>query len=68
MTKEEKTDIITNVLVEINSKIVPIKELPQKQYEEFLDMMHKLRLGYITILNKQNEQHQHSTECGGDLR
>ena len=50
---EQKTNIITNVLVEINGKIVPIKELPQKQYEEFLEMIHKLRLGYITILNKQ---------------
>jgi hypothetical protein len=45
---------ITNVLVEINNNLVPIKDLPQFEYEAFLEGMHHLRLAYISIKNRSS--------------
>lgn len=39
----------SNVLVEIDGEIIPIRDLPKHEYEEFLNDMHKLRLVYISI-------------------
>lgn len=54
----EKNEIkgrnFTNVFVEIDGKLIPIRELRKIEYEEFLDGMHKLRLAYITIISKRN--------------
>ena len=40
---------ITNVFVEVEGKLIPIKELPKSDYEYFLDKIHALRLAYISI-------------------
>lgn len=40
----------SKIMVEINgSVIVNIRDLPQEQYEAFLDLMHNLRMAYISI-------------------
>ena len=42
----------TNVFVEIDGKPIPIRELPNIEYEEFLEGVHKLRLAYISVIGR----------------
>jgi hypothetical protein len=42
----------SDVLVEIDGQIIPIRDLPKHEYEAFLDDMHKLRLAYISIVGR----------------
>ena len=42
----------TNVFVEIDGKLIPIRELPKIEYEEFLEVMHRLRLAYISVVSR----------------
>ncbi len=42
----------SDVLVEIDGAIIPIRDLPKHEYEAFLDDMHKLRLAYISIVGR----------------
>jgi UDP-3-O-acyl-N-acetylglucosamine deacetylase len=43
---------ITNVLVEIDGKNVPIRDLPREDYEGFLEDMNKLRMAYISVVSR----------------
>jgi hypothetical protein len=48
---EEK--LFTKIMVEIKGGVmVNITDLPKEHYEEFLELMHKLRLAYITITSR----------------
>ena len=42
----------TNVFVEIDGKLIPIREMPKIEYEEFLEGMHRLRLAYISVVGR----------------
>ena len=42
----------SNVMVEIDGEIIPIRDLPKHEYEAFLDDMNKLRLAYIAIVSR----------------
>lgn len=42
---------ITGIFVEVDGKKENIKNLPQDQYEYFLDSVNELRLVYITTMN-----------------
>lgn len=39
----------TKIMVETNGEMVNITQLPKEQYEEFLELMHQLRIGYIAL-------------------
>jgi hypothetical protein len=38
-----------NVYVEYNGKLVNVNTLPKEEYEYFLELMHRVRLAYITL-------------------
>lgn len=42
----------TNVFVEIDGKPIPIRDLPKMEYEEFLEVMHRLRMAYISVVGR----------------
>jgi hypothetical protein len=42
----------SDVLVEIDGQIIPIRDLPKHEYEAFLNDMHKLRLAYISVVGR----------------
>lgn len=40
----------TKIMVEVsNGEMVEIQELPQEQYEGFLELMHRLRTAYMAV-------------------
>jgi len=48
---KEKT--FSRIMVEIKGGIiVNITDLPKEQYEEFLEIMHQVRLAYIAVTSK----------------
>ena len=56
--KEQQQPLVkrrfNDVLVEIDGQRIPIRELPKHEYEEFLEDMHKVRLGYIIMLLRES--------------
>ena len=46
----------SDVMVEIEGKVIPIRELPKHEYEDFLNDMHLLRLAYISIVGRSYSQ------------
>ena len=44
---------VTDVLVEIDGKIVPIRELSKADYESFLENMNALRIAYHAALGER---------------
>jgi hypothetical protein len=51
LSKNAVMRMFSNVLVEIDGQIIPIRDLPKHEYESFLDDMHKLRLAYILTVS-----------------
>jgi len=51
---EKSVSKITNILVEKDNKLIPIKDLPKIEYEEFLELIHRLRLAYITVVGRND--------------
>jgi hypothetical protein len=47
---------IENVFVEIDGNLIPIRELSKSQYETFLEIIHRIRLAYITTIDKPTNQ------------
>ena len=47
---------IKRILLDVDGKEEPIDitDLQQEDYEEFLELMQKLYIGYYSILNKKN--------------
>ena len=45
--------IFDKILVELDGKTIDIVDLPQDKYEQFLELMHQIRLAYIVI--KKND-------------
>ncbi len=43
---------LQDVLVKVNGELIPIRGLPKDEYEQFLDIMFKLRLAYISAITK----------------
>jgi len=35
-----------------NGEFVNITDLPKEQYEQFLELMHQIRIAYISIINR----------------
>lgn len=51
--KEEK--LFTKIMVELKGgPMVNIADLPQEQYEQFLDLMNHVRLAYTAIVSKRD--------------
>ena len=42
----------SNILIEIDGELVQLRDLPKHEYEEFLEVMHRLRLAYISVVSR----------------
>jgi len=44
MTKDDE------ILIKRGEQLIPIRDLSKKEYEEFLELMNKLRMTYIALI------------------
>lgn len=52
-TRQMNEPMFSKIMVEIKGgSIVNITDLPKEQYEQFLELMHKIRIAYIATTSK----------------
>lgn len=41
------------IYLKVDGEIIPIKDLPKHEYEDFLEFTHKLRMAYFSTINEK---------------